>query len=67
MFENRDKPEWPVRKILWESTYILYIVIITGQVWESEPGTKGWEVLSSIILLLLFCSTYVTCKHPINS
>ena len=32
--------------------YLLYIVIIACQVWGSEPGTKGWEVLLSIIVVL---------------
>ena len=31
----------------------VYIVIIAGQVWGSEPSTKGWEVLLSIIIIVL--------------
>ena len=39
--------------------YLLYIVIIAGQVWGSEPGTKGWEVLLSIIIIVLFNVCYL--------
>ena len=56
MFENRDKPEWPVRKIPWESTYY---ILLSLWVKSGEPGTKGWEVLLSIIIIVLLNVCYL--------